>query len=282
MDFKEWIEKRRHQSDTIAIETLQRFEAMMNRDPLAVSDNSILPACAHWCYFTPLDKRSELDENGTPKTGDFLPPVEQPNRMWAGGKIEFKKPMKVNVPANKSSTIVSIEEKEGNSGDLTFVKLSHAISAAGSTLITEDQQYVYREVMDQGAYPTRTKTLDMDADWRKSITPDEITLFQFSALMFNAHRIHYDQDYTRKSEGYPELVVHGPLLLTYLLDAYNRNYMTRTIRKVEYKMLGPVYLGEEITIHCGKGIDSKISELRITGPDNKLAMRADLEWGYSW
>ncbi len=254
----------------------------MNRDPSAISDNSILPACAHWCYFTPLEKRSDLDENGTPKQGEFLPPVDLPNRLWAGGKIEFKKPMKVNVPANKTSTIIGIEEKEGTSGDLTFVKLSHAISAGGSTLITEDQQYVYQEATDKGAYPTRTKTLDLDGDWKKSVTPDEITLFQFSALTFNAHRIHYDQDYTRDKVGYPELLVHGPLLLIYLLNAYKRNYMTRTIRKVEYKMLGPVYLGEEITIHCGKGIDSKKSVLRITGPDNKLAMKVDLEWGYSW
>ena len=282
MDIKEWIGKRENRSDSIAPETLQRFEAMMDRDPSSITEGSELPPCAHWCYFTPPVKRSDIAENGHPEQGDFQPPIDQPTRMWAGGKIEFRKPMKTGVPANRSSTITKIEEKEGKSGPLTFVEISHAISKGGTTMIIEDQQLVYRESTDKGAYPTREKPLDIDPDWTKSITPDVVTLFRFSALTFNAHRIHYDRDYAKNVEGYPDLVVHGPLLLVYLLDEYMKNSRNRVIRSLEYKLEGPIYLGEEINIHCGKGIDSKKSELRITGPDKKLALKADLEWGYNW
>ena len=281
MSYDEWIGKVKDRNDSMAPEQLQRFEALMNRKPQSVTKGTPLPACAHWCYFTPIDMQSELAVDGHARKGDFLPPVELPKRMWAGGKITFKKPLLAGVPAEKKSTIIAINEKDGSSGKLCFVTIRHQISAKGALAIDEEQQLVYREESEEGAHPIRTKPLDIDSDWKISTRPDSIQLFRFSALTFNSHRIHYDLDYVKKMEGYPNIVVHGPYLLVLMLDAFKNKDDGRVIEDVEYRAVGPVYLGEQITIH-GKGVDNHRTELRVTGHEGNLAMTATVNWTYSW
>ena len=281
MSYDEWIGKIKDRSDSMAPEQLQRFEALMNRKSQSVTNGTPLPACAHWCYFTPIDMQSELAVDGHARKGDFLPPVELPKRMWAGGKITFKKPLLAGVPAEKKSTIIAINEKDGSSGKLCFVTIRHQISAKGALAIDEELQLVYREESEEGAHPIRTKPLDIDSDWKISTRPDSIQLFRFSALTFNSHRIHYDLEYVKKMEGYPNIMVHGPYLLVLMLDAFKNKDDGRVIEDIEYSAVGPVYLGEQITIH-GKGVDNHRTELRVTGHEGNLAMKATVNWTYSW
>lgn len=275
MSYDEWVGKTNESNDSMAPEQLQRFEALMNRDPYSVSSGSELPPCAHWCYFTPIDKQSNIAADGHAMKGDFLPPVELPKRMWAGGKITFKKPLLAGTPAKKISTVESINNKNGRTGKLCFVTVRHQVSVRRSVAIDEEQQIVYREESEKSIHPTRTQPMDIDSGWEISITPDSVQLFRFSALTFNSHRIHYDLNYVRKAEGYPNLVVHGPYLLVLLLDAL-RNREESFIEDVDYRALGPVYLGEEITIH-GKAVDHQRTELRVTGPEGKMAMKATVK-----
>lgn len=280
MSYSKWIGKTKTRSDSMAVEQLQRFEALMNRDPHSVVKNTPLPACSHWCFFTPIEPQNNIAVDGHALKGDFLPPVELPRRMWAGGHIQFKKPLVVGVQSEKKSTITDVKEKKGSTGKLCFVTVRHQISSKGVLNIDEEQQILYREESDKGGHPVRTKHLDIDPDWEVSIKPDSVQLFRFSALTFNSHRIHYDLDYVQKEEGYPNLVVHGPYLLVLLLDAFKNEEEERIIEDVIYRAVGPVYLGEEITI-CGKSVDKHKSELRISGPEGNLAMTATINWTYS-
>ena len=281
MSYEEWIGKSKDQSDSMAPEQLQRFEAMMDRDPSEVQAGTTLPPCAHWIYFTPMERQSDIADDGHAKKGSFLPPVDLPKRMWAGGKIQFKKPLKTGIPADKKSTIVKIEEKEGTSGKLCFVTVRHQISASGAVAVDEEQQIVYREASEEGAHPIRTKPMDIDFDWKKSRVLTSAELFRYSALTFNGHKIHYDFPYTTDQEGYPNLIVHGPLLLTLLLNAFKSKSDGKVIEEVDYKSVGPIYLGEELTI-TSKDVDNTKVEMRVLGPDNKIAMMARVKWIYSW
>lgn len=281
MSYDEWIGKSKDQSDSMAPEQLQRFEALMDRDPGAVRAGSTLPPCSHWIYFTPMDKQSDIAEDGHPKKGDFLPPVELSKRMWAGGNIQFKKQLKAGMPADKKSTIVKIDEKEGASGKLCFVTVRHQISASGSLAIDEEQQIVYREAAEEGAHPIRTKPMDIDSDWKKTRKLDAVQLFRFSALTYNGHKIHYNHPYTTKNNGYPNLLVHTPFLLALMMNEYKTKSDGKVIERIDYSAVGPIFLGEEITI-TSKDVDNFKAEMRVLGPDNKIAMTASIKWIYSW
>lgn len=281
MDLKKWIGHTADVSDSMAPEQLRRYEALMNGDPAAVTSGTEVPTCAHWIYFNPATPQSDLDRNGHAKQGDFLPPIDLPRRMWAGGNIKFKKPLKTGIPADKKSTITSIEEKEGNTGKLCFVTIRHQVSASGAIAIDEEQTLVYREESEKGAHPLRTKPMDIDPDWKKTIKPDSVQLFRFSALTFNSHRIHFDQDYTRGVEGYPNLLVHAPYQVLLMIDTFTSKVDGKVISEIQYEAVGPVFLGEQISI-CGKSVDNTKTALRIHGPEGKLAMKARVDWSYSW
>lgn len=281
MNYDEWIGKSVTRRDSLSPEQLLRFEVMLNRKPDAISDGTELSMCAHWAYFTPLHIQSGLSEQGYPRDGNFFPPINQTSRLWAGGRIEFKEPLMVGAPAQQHSTIISIEEKEKLGEQRVHMALQHQVSSRGAVAIQEDQHFMFRNPAEKGAHPTRSRPLDIDPDWEKSTKPSSVLLFRFSALTFNAHRIHYDQDFARNEEGYPNVIVHGPLLLLLALEAFRSRFDGKTLEHVEYKVHGPVYLGEEISI-CGKSVDNHESELRVCGPENNIALSASVKWGYKW
>ena len=281
MNYDEWIGKSKDQNDSMAPEQLQRFEALMDRDPGVVSAGSELTPCSHWIYFTPMHKQSEIGEDGHAIKGGFLPPVDLPNRMWAGGNLKFKKPLKTSIPADRRSTIVKIDEKDGASGKLCFITVRHQISTSGSLAVDEEQQVVYREATEEGAHPVRTKPMDIDFDWKKNRKLSSVQLFRYSALTYNAHRIHYDQPFATRREGYPNLVVHSPFLLTLMMDLFKTETDGKVIEEIEYQSVGPIFLDEEITI-TSKDVDNFKAEMRALGPDNKMAMKATVKWTYSW
>jgi len=280
MDPNEWVGKSMSQRDTLAPEQLRRFEAMVNRRPESVSKGDKLTMCAHWAYFTPLHLQSDLTVQGYPRNHDLFPPIEQSSRLWLGGRLQFKNALTVGTPATRYSTITEFK-KEGADQAKVYLSLQHQISTKGSIAIQEDQHFLYRQPSEKGAHPTRTEAMDIDPDWEKSTKPDSILLFRFSALTFNAHRIHYDQNYARNVEGYPNVIVHGPLLLLLALEEFRSTYDGKVLEEVEYELRGPVYMGEQIKI-SGKSSDNYQTELRITGHDNKIALKAKVKWTYEW
>jgi len=197
------------------------LQALLDRDlDLA---KGVVPPLGHWLYFLPQALQSTLDDDGHPRRGGFLPPVPLPRRMWAGGTVRFFAPIRIGSSIERRSTIASVEQKSGQSGNLLFVTVLHEISSAGLCCIEERQNIVYR-----GAGPADTnqatrgiaKTESRLLVAPRRMVPTPPLLFRYSALTFNAHRIHYDRDYARNVEGYPALVVHAPLTATLLMDYF--------------------------------------------------------------
>lgn len=188
----------------------------------AYAQGQALPPVWHWLYFWPLAARAAIGHDGHPKLGGFLPPIALPRRMWAGSRIDFFAPLKIGQSVRRTSTIADVQPKQGRSGTLVFLKLRHEYHSDEQRLLVDEQDIVYREAAPAGApasAPTPAPALaPADPAWCQEIVPDEALLFRYSALTFNAHRIHYDYPYATQQEGYSGLVVHGPLIATLLLE----------------------------------------------------------------
>jgi 3-methylfumaryl-CoA hydratase len=191
--------------------------------------------------------------------------------MWAGGRVQFHRPMRVGDEVARQSTIEDVTVKEGRSGALVFVKVRHELRT-DALLITEHQDIVYRGEA-QGA-PPPPKKARTDAQWQRSILPNEPLLFRYSALTFNSHRIHYDRPYATQVEGYPDLVVHGPLIATLLVDVALRELPGRKAADFSYRAVAPLFAGQPFHV-CGRVEGDKVA-LWAASSDGALAMEADL------
>jgi 3-methylfumaryl-CoA hydratase len=174
-----------------------------------------LPPTWHWAYFNPAIPKEKIGHDAHEKLGAFLPPAPFDRRMWAAGEVTMARPLRPGEPATRVSTITDIAFKTGSSGALCFVTVEHEITQAGARTILERQTIVYR---DRGLAekPLRDKGDPVPDGY--SLHPDW-QLFFYSAVTHNGHRIHWDRDFCRDVEGYPGLVVHGPLMATELCDA---------------------------------------------------------------
>jgi 3-methylfumaryl-CoA hydratase len=275
--FSQWLGKSRWQYDSMAVEVLQRFAALNDQDPAKIVSGDPLPPCSHWFYFNPLDGQSELAGDGHPHKGAFLPPIDLPRRMWAGGNVRIRRGLRAGQPATRNSTITAIQPKSGKAGELCFVTVLHRIESVGHVCIEEEQHIVYREAHDPAHPPRRQVAYDGVKDWCDTWTPDPVQLFRFSALTYNGHRIHYDAPYCREVEGYPDLVVHGPLLVHKILGSFASHHPERCILEIDYRALGPVYNGETVTIGAVSP-SAGITEVRVLGPEGHVAMYAKLSW----
>ncbi|MBB5213830.1 FAS1-like dehydratase domain-containing protein [Parapusillimonas granuli] len=196
-----------------------------------------LPLLWHWALFVNAVPHDEIGEDGHPRRGGFLPPADDRNRMWAGGRLEFLAPLRVGVPAARESRIAAIQEKEGRTGKLLFVTVKHEYFQGGALCISEEQDIVYREPAApklQGTVPAP------EAQWSERVHPDHVMLFRYSAVTFNGHRIHYDQDYAMHREGYPGLVVHGPMIATLQCRAFTRAHPEKQVAAFSYRGLRPL------------------------------------------
>lgn len=233
-----------------------------------------LPPIWHRLYFWTPAPQSELGGDGHPRTGAFLPDLGLPRRMAAGGRISFSTPLTIGDSAERRSRVVSVENKAGRSGRLAFVTVEHVIAADGATAIREEQDIVYREAARPGQPQPQPTPAPAGAQWERVIEPTEALLFRYSALTFNGHRIHYDRDYARNVEGHQDLVVHGPLIATLLLDSVARFAPAAIVREYAFKAVRPTFFGHAFAV-CGRlAADGKSIELWAKDHDGWLTMSA--------
>lgn len=211
----------------------------LSLDEAAPAAGDELPLLWHWACFDYLMAApyAQLGRDGHPKTGGFLPPAGTRNRMWAGGRVQFLQALKIGVAAERRSRVANITAKEGRSGQLLFVTVHHEFHQAGALCISEEQDIVYREPAPprlQGSKKAPT------AEWSQTREPTSTLLFRYSAVTFNGHRIHYDVPYAREVEGYPGLVVHGPLIATFMLSACVHANPGRRVAHFAYRGLRPL------------------------------------------
>ncbi|TVT50434.1 hypothetical protein FNH05_15955 [Amycolatopsis rhizosphaerae] len=214
-----------------------------------------LPPLWHWLYFLDWPLQRELGEDGHPREGHFLPPIPDRRRMIAGGRLKVREPLELGVEAERVSRLGEVTVKQGSTGEMVFVTVRHEISQGGRLRLVEDQDVVYRSGEDERrkAMLTRSTTEAPAADerWQKELRPDTRLLFRFSALTANAHRIHYDEPYVRDVEGYPGLVVHGPLLVLLMLELVR----DRPVRSVAFRLRRPVFAGEHLRLLGSPGLE---------------------------
>jgi 3-methylfumaryl-CoA hydratase len=237
-------------------------------------DGEPLPPLWHWIFFRPMAAQSMIAQDGHPKKGDFLPDLGLPRRMWAGGRLRFTSPIIVGKSIARESRILDISEKQGRSGRLGFVTVEHHISCDGVPAIEEQHDIVYREPAVPGAPTPAPTAAPADAEWERTIVPDEVLLFRYSALTFNSHRIHYDKPYVIGVEGYPGLVVHGPMIATLLLDLVRRMRPDSHVAEFAFKAMRPCFAGNALHL-CGKAsADGKTVELWSKDHEGWLGMTA--------
>jgi 3-methylfumaryl-CoA hydratase len=276
-----WQGKSEVLEDLITPAPLRALSATLDRDdPLPVS-GSALPPLWHWLFFLPHHRQSEIGPDGHAKRGGFLPPVPLPRRMWAGGRLRWHAPLRVGDEVQRVSTIESVTHKSGRSGDLLFVLVKHDVHNAQGLCLTEEHDIVYRPAAQPGDPVPAPVAAQKQAPWQRDITPDDVLLFRYSALTFNGHRIHYDRKYVTYVEGYPGLIVHGPLIATLLVDLVRR-HTDRPIRRFEFKALRPTYecADQRLLRVCGEP-DANGSSIQLWAQDHEgwLTMQATAELG---
>lgn len=232
-------------SDTVTAGAAEALHGLFDCPGGPPAEGDPVPPLWHWLAFLPRVPQRELDADGHPRRGGFLPPVELPRRMFAGGRVAFEGPLRVGERLVRHSRVASVEEKEGRSGRLVFVTVRHEIGpAGGAASVIEEQDLVYRgppAPAPARATPAPAAEAGEPWPWALDIAVDATLLFRFSALTYNAHRIHYDRAYATEVEGYPGLVVHGPLQAVALAELIRRRAGGSALASFRFRALRPLF-----------------------------------------
>lgn len=275
-DLTDWTGRSATATDLLRPFPADALAATLDRDE-TYPEGVALPDLWHWLYFLPLHRLSESGRDGHAAKGGFLPPVPLPRRMWAGSRFRFLRPLTIGAEATKTSTIARVEPKQGRSGPLCFVTVSHDFRQDGQHCIAEEHDIVYREDPAPGAPAPVAQPAPEGSDFSRSIHPDPVLLFRYSALTFNGHRIHYDQPYATGVEGYPGLVVHGPLLATLLMDLLRRQ-TDAPVAEFAFRALATITDTDDFSVHGARRDDGSI-RLWARRADGALAMDATATLG---
>ena len=275
--YSDWVGRRTVAEDGIALSTARAAASLFDRVDLELGVGTPLPALWHWFYFLPTAPQSRLSRDGHPERGGFMPPIALPRRVFAGARARFHGPLRIGVPARRQSEILDVTLKSGRSGELAFVTVAHRIEQEGELCIDEERDIVYKEEGDPVPAPTTVEPEPVEAGmWERRVVPDPRLLFRFSALTFNAHRIHYDRPYAVDVEGYPGLVVHGPLTAM-LLGELVRSHDPRPATAFSFRGRRPLFDLAPFRL-LGRPGQSGV-ELEARGPDDRAALTASLSWG---
>jgi len=266
---QQWIGRTQTCHDHLDVTHVEKVALALNEPTPQAGD--ALPLLWQWCFFQQGVPYAEIGADGHPRRGGFMPPADDRNRMWAGGRLTFHQALRAGIPARRESTILGVQEKVGKTGKLLFVTVGHQYLQEDRLCISEEQDVLYRE-------PTPPK-LRGDAtpaqpDWSETVQPSSVMLFRYSAVTFNGHRIHYDQPYATQAEGYPDLVVHGPLLATLMCAAFTRAHPDATPASLSFRGLRPVCLPHPFLVQ-GRRTAANTADLWVA-QDDTLAHQASI------
>lgn len=243
---RQWIGRTEETEDVVSPGPLRAMRALLDRDAALPAEGTPLPPLWHWLYCLPSYGTAEAGPDGHAARGGFLPPVPLPKRMWAGGRLTFPGVLRVGERITRLSTIQDVRVKEGRSGPLAFVVVRHEMIGPRGVAVTEEHDIVYRD--DRGGSSRPPPPMPDGAAWSETVTPGPLLLFRYSALTYNGHRIHYDRAYCREVEGYPGLVVHGPLTATLLADLALRHGGGRSLAAFDFRAVAPLFDHQAFTL----------------------------------
>ena len=270
MNLQDWIGRIETTVDTATATPCAALSATLDQTPIdRPAYGTLLPSLWHWLYFLPIHAQADIGEDGHARRGGFMPPVALPRRMWAGSDFHFHKPLLVGDVLQRTSTIVDVKEKSGRTGSLIFVKVRHEIrrNESADIAVTEHHNIVYRAAPMPGDLIPPPQAAPAESAWKRSVVPSDVLLFRYSALTFNGHRIHYDRKYVTEVEGYPGLIVHGPLIATLLMDLLRRQMPDAVVLRFEFKAVRPTFDTHPFSIHGQPSPDGKT--IRLWGRDHE-------------
>ena len=276
-DIRNWIGRTETTADVASPDAYERLAGLLDhRTPPWRAGEA--PLLGHWLNFLSNALQSEIGEDGHPRRGGFLPPVVLPRRMWAGSRLSFPGAVPLGAAIVRRSTIRDVQPKSGRSGEMVFVTVVHEVWADGALAVVEEQDIVYREAPKPEAAPAPSPVAveaGPAAAWSRTVAPDPVLLFRYSALTYNGHRIHYDRDFCRDAEGYPGLVVHGPLIATLLMDHYLRRHPGARVKGFSFRAQSPLFDIAPFTLN---GMETEGgAELWASGRDGRIAMKATVQ-----
>lgn len=276
VNLQDWVGRTSTIEEVVSGERASRLASLLGREG---DETGQLFPLGHWLHFSEDDvPMNELGADGHVRLGGFMPPVDLPRRMWAGSELTFHAPILPGQLLTRTTTIESVTEKSGSTGPLCFLVLRHEISADGTPAMRDRHTIVYREAASapegSAARPPREDSpVPAGWDWSKSVRPDEVMLFRYSALTFNSHRIHYDYPYVTEVEGYPGLITHGPLTATLLLDAFMSSHAEATVTGYRFTAKSPLFANEQIHL-VGRETANGVHELQAIAPGGRTAIAA--------
>ena len=272
--WQSWVGRSETATDVIDVGKAQAMAATLDLRWI-LQPGAALPPLWHWIYFWSVSPISMLGADGHAQRGGFLPPVSLQRRLWAGGRLQFLAPLAIGSAAQRVSTIKAVEIKQGKAGLLVFVTVSHEVLVHDKTVLYEEHDIVYRDAPGANDAVPKPKSAPSRSDWSRIITPDVVQLFRYSALTFNGHRIHYDRSYATQVEGYPGLIVHGPLIATLLTDLVQREIPKRTISEFTFRAVSPLFDIDPFSVHgCLESDGCRVS-LWAANARGELAVQAE-------
>ncbi|HUO11997.1 MAG TPA: hypothetical protein VMU37_04495 [Caulobacteraceae bacterium] len=264
-DLEAWIGRSRTQHAVLDPDVVRRYAAAMGAD---LDVERTFPPLGHWAYFNDAVDPADLGPDGHPRRGLFLPPIPLPRRMFASSELRFEAPLVLGEPAELGSTIADLRRRSGRSGELVLMDVLREITQEGHLRITETQTIAYREAGDPTPPVVDTRAGGVGEAWR----PGVVDLFRYSAATYNGHRIHYDQAYATKEEGYPGLVVHGPFTAAKLFDLASR-LAGAALRRFSFRAIAPLFVDQPVTLRAGDEANTVVA-VRC---DGQTAMSASYE-----
>ncbi len=289
MNLQDWIGRSETVEDTATATPYAALAAMLDRSasqspigavaaagPQRPPAGTPLPCLWHWLYFLPIAPQRDIGEDGHPKRGGFMPPVPLPRRMWASSDFEWREPLQIGDALTRTSIVIDVKEKSGRTGSLIFVKVRHEIrrNGAPAAALIEHHNIVYRAAASPSVVAPPPQAAPAAWTWERRIVPDDVLLFRYSALTFNSHRIHYDRNYATRVEGYPGLVVHGPLIATLLLDLLRRQMPDAQVAGFRFRAVRPSFDLHPLQVSGAPQPDGKTVRLWAQDHDGWLTMDA--------
>ena len=278
----DWIGREEALTDRLDEKPARAMAATLDRDHGHGPDGGVdtapgaeLPFVWLWLYFLATVPGRRIALDGHPERGGFLPPVELPRRMWAGSRCVFHDPARIGETVEKRSRILKVSEKSGKTGDMVFVTVGHETRAEGRLVMEEEQDIVYLAMPSKFSLPPAQPL--PACDWSEPRAVDPVLLFRFSALTFNAHRIHYDRAYAMDVEKYPGLIVHGPLQAIMLYDAARRHAPGRRPARFDFRGVRPLFDFDEVSLN-GAAREDGGTDLYVATADGATTMQAKMVW----
>ena len=273
-----WVGRQRIVEDDIGLMAVRRIAGMLDLDPAGFHAGAELPP--HWfsLFFAEVPRQSDIGTDGHPKPGVVLPPIPLPRRMGAGRRVKIAGCLRAGEPARKIAEVAAITPKIARSGRIAVLTLRHSIEVRGKVIAVDEFDAVYREAVPPGQKTTATvpARAPTDAAWTAHAALSEALVFRYSAVTWNAHRIHYDADYTRQEEGYPHTVSNGGLTMQKLLDAALGN-SDRKLTGYTARLTSPLYVGQTVTL-AGRAATNGRMEAWASNDDGALCAEMTLEF----